>query len=704
MNRFLLKLLIMLSIITFFSISAMTINKNKYYHIKSVLSGDENRGFWDLPGNTGYKKRAVLQLWSFDKGDDRKYMITPAGNGWNYISPKNASFGRLFRGNVDVSDSRVRNGSKVHIWNVKLRKNANQQFKFKHMGGGKYKIYINQGGGKKILCAANDSDKNGTRVVPWDDNNRPACLWRFIEAGNAGILYSTGASVVNNVEVTGGWDRYIYAWGENDIPDTERWTAIRTHFKKNSTDMGNFWDIPGDGHLTKGAGKKLQLWEMKYKFQKNPDIDRKYKFLPLWERTGRIEDFGYYIIQCSTGYYINYKPARLQTRKVLGKEVTLKAPAYIETNKSSDINTDPGYHWKIDNTGKNRFTFTTRVDGSFLSAAGKASENGAALTTSQNQTRNSQWEFIIISKYEEKKSTEELIKKRKDEINKKVNNFSAEVKKKGYKFTVKATEVINKSIKEITGAFDIEPDPSSAVYMKDDKAPSSLPASISRNADMNAFNWRDINMMSSVKNQKSCGSCWAFSAAAVYEGVYKIMYGKEIDIAEQYIVDCLEGETGAGVKADCGSCSGGNTPYTFRTMISHGIPLESIVPYKAQNSYCSKKNAGNMPYKVKQYGFISTGRPGVKQIKEALCKYGPLFSSTKVTPLFQAYGGGVYDENVPVSGPRDTSHAMVIVGWDDSRNAWLVKNSWGESWGENGYVWIEYGCANIGSNVAWIRL
>jgi redox-sensitive bicupin YhaK (pirin superfamily) len=78
-------------------------------------------------------------------------MITPAGNGWNYISPKNASFGRLFRGNVDVSDSRVRNGSKVHIWDVKLRKNANQQFKFKDMGGGKYKIYINQGGGRKIL-------------------------------------------------------------------------------------------------------------------------------------------------------------------------------------------------------------------------------------------------------------------------------------------------------------------------------------------------------------------------------------------------------------------------------------------------------------------------------------------------------------------------------------------------------------------------
>jgi hypothetical protein len=167
---------------------ATSIDRDKYYHIKSVLSGDEDRGFWDLPGGGGFKKGERLQLWSFDKGDDRKYMITPAGNGWNYISPKNAAFGRAFRGAVDVSNRKIPNGSKVHIWDLKLRDNSNQQFKFKSLGGGKYKIYINRGGGKKILCANNDSDANGTYVVPWDDNDRPACQWKFIEAGNAGIL------------------------------------------------------------------------------------------------------------------------------------------------------------------------------------------------------------------------------------------------------------------------------------------------------------------------------------------------------------------------------------------------------------------------------------------------------------------------------------------------------------------------------------
>ncbi len=838
------RLLIALCIfLTFFTGIATSIDRDKYYHIKSVLSGDENRGFWDLPGGGGFKKGERLQLWAFDKGDDRKYMITPAGNGWNYIAPKNAAFGRAFRGAVDVSDNKLKNGSKVHIWNWKLTDNSNQQFKFKEIGGGKYKIYINRGGGKKILCANNDSDANGTYVVPWDDNDRPACQWKFIEAGNAGILYGAGASVVNKVEVAGGWDRYIYDWAEHDIPDTERWTAIRTPFKKDSSDMGNFWDIPGDGDFTRGAGKALQLWEIAYKFQKNPDIDRKYKFLPLWERSGKIEDIGYYIIESGTGYYVRnnalVSPDKVQgtvpsgniyiksvqagyygdqgfwdqpghpSKYKQGDNLALYSRDFdvdqqfkfvsagngmyyivsqnggyvdvsggnngdgvnmhiwspnnsasqkfrlqflgngkwkiftswgrvistprsyanganvhtwgdhdgpwmewyfidsngdsVEQNKTASLNTDTSYHWKINNIGKNRFTFVSRSDNRYLTAFGNPSQNGSKLVMSADKNPSSEWEFIIISKYEEKKSTEELVQKRTEEINKKLNNLNDEIKKKGYKFRVKATSVINKTIKEITGSFDVQPDPRDAVYMKDDKAPSSLPATIKRSADMKAFNWRDMKMMTPVKNQQQCGSCWAFSGMAVYESVYKIMHGKELDLSEQYVVDCLEGVTAANVKADCGSCSGGNVPFLFRTLVTSGAALESQFPYQGINTSCSKKNA-DMPYKVRKQGYVSYKPSSVKEIKEAICKYGPVYSSLKVTNLFQAYGGGVYDEKVPVTGPMDTNHAIVIVGWDDSKGAWLVRNSWSEQWGEDGYVWVQYGCANIGNMVAWIRI
>ena len=659
-------------------------------------------------------------------------------------------------------------------------------------------------------------------------------------------ITGTAKKVKEKVEVTGGWDRYIYAWGGDDIPDNERWTAIRTPHKKNKNDMGNFWDIPGGGAATRGAGKKLQLWEMPYKFQRSPEMDRRYKFIRLWERTGKIEDIGYYLIECNTGYFVR-NTARAASGNVEGRVpsgyvyiksvqsgksgergfwdqpgcksrfkagdnlamwsrdygidqqfrfsyagggmyyIVSRNGGYVdldhqknldganihiwssnrsnaqkfrlqhmgsgrwkiytafgralctprnykngsnvhtwsdhqgswmewyfidagsgnsgnaELNRTSSINTDTSYHWNINNRSKNRFTFKSRSDNNYLTASGNASANGSKLIMTSNINSNSEWEFIIISKGSEKKSTEDLVKKRAGEVNKKLSNLRNTIKQKGYKFRVKATSVLNKALKEITGAFDIKPDPSTAVLMKNDKAPSSLPASIKRSADMRAFNWRDIKMMTPVKDQQQCGSCWAFSGMAVYESIYKIMHGRELDLSEQYTVDCLEGITVAGVNADCGSCNGGNVPFLFRTMVKNGAALESRFPYRAKNSSCSRKNAV-MPYKIKQYGYISYDKPTVKEIKEAICKYGPVYSSLKVTELFKAYGGGVYDEKVSVNGPRDTNHAIVIVGWDNSKNSWLIRNSWNTDWGEGGYGWVEYGCANIGNNVAWIRL
>ncbi len=657
------------------------------------------------------------------------------------------------------------------------------------------------------------------------------------------VLKNPIKAVKEAVEVNAGWDRYIYDWGNQDIPDTNRWTAIRTPFKKDKNDMGNFWDIPGSGKETTKPGQELQLWEMQYKFQRYPEQDRRYKFHPLWERTGKVEDMGYYVVESMTGNYLHntsqitsgssegkvpagYVFIKSVQAGISGEQGFWDQPGYpskykqgdnlaiynrdfgvdqqfrfvpagggmyyivsknggyvdvsggkngdgvnmhiwspnnsvsqkfrlqflgngrwkiytswgrvlctprsfanganvhtwsdhegpwmewffiesqtnnADLNRSASINNDTAYHWKIENRAKNRFIFVSRLDNKYLSAAGKASQNGSKLILQDSKTENSEWEFIIIANGDEKKSTEDIIKKRAEEINKKLDNLNAEIKKKGYKFRVKATSVINKSIKEITGAFDVKPDPRDSISMKNDKSASSLPASIKRSADMKAFNWRDINMMTPVKNQQQCGSCWAFSGMAVYESVYKIMHGKELDLSEQYVVDCLEGVTAAGVHADCGSCSGGNVPFLFRTMITSGVPLESQFPYQGKNTSCSKINA-DMPYRVKQQGYVSYNPPSVKEIKEAICKYGPVFSSLKVTNLFMAYGGGVYDEKVQVSGPMDTNHAIVIVGWDDSKNAWLVRNSWSDQWGENGYVWVQYGCANIGNNVAWIRL
>ncbi|HOA08561.1 MAG TPA: C1 family peptidase, partial [Spirochaetota bacterium] len=371
----------------------------------------------------------------------------------------------------------------------------------------------------------------------------------------------------------------------------------------------------------------------------------------------------------------------------------------IEVNNSSSILTDPAYHWKIDAVSKNRFRFISRLDGTYISADGNAGKNGTQLASSAFRGQESVWEFLIISKGEEKKTTEELIAKRAEEVGKRLKNLEDEIKKKSYKFRTKVSKAFSRSMKELAGTFDVPP-PVDSLLMANDKKPSSLPASIVRNPDMKAFNWRDIGKMTSVKDQKGCGSCWAFSAIGVYEAVYKIMKNSDLDLSEQYAVDRMEGKTAAGKTFDCGSCSGGNTPFLHKSMITSGIPVESEFPYQAEDGSSANK-VPSLTYKVSMQGYVALKNPTVRQIKEAICKYGPLYSSVLVTDLFMAYGSGVYDAVIPAG---QTNHAIIIVGWDDTKGAWLIKNSWGPDWGEDGYMWIKYGCAGIGSIATWIRI
>jgi cathepsin L len=95
--------------------------------------------------------------------------------------------------------------------------------------------------------------------------------------------------------------------------------------------------------------------------------------------------------------------------------------------------------------------------------------------------------------------------------------------------------------------------------------------------------------------------------------------------------------------------------------------------------------------------------PSTNEIKAALCKYGPLATRMRVVSgAFFAYTGGVYNESV-ASDSSGGGHAVVIVGWDDSKGAWRMKNSWGADWGEDGYAWIAYGSNRIGRHTAWIQ-
>jgi cathepsin L len=178
-----------------------------------------------------------------------------------------------------------------------------------------------------------------------------------------------------------------------------------------------------------------------------------------------------------------------------------------------------------------------------------------------------------------------------------------------------------------------------------------------------------------------------------YEGSYAIRNNEHIDTSEKYVLDCAGG----------GSCAGGHYKGVFDYMLTNGVASEATVPYVPVDGACPTGVA--TPYRAVAWGFVTDekDRPSVNELKQALCRYGPLAVALQCTDAFKAYTGGVFNE---LTGPHvvaPINHAVTMVGWDDDKDAWLIKNSWGTNWGEDGYVWIKYNYNQIGYAAAWVK-
>jgi C1A family cysteine protease len=202
------------------------------------------------------------------------------------------------------------------------------------------------------------------------------------------------------------------------------------------------------------------------------------------------------------------------------------------------------------------------------------------------------------------------------------------------------------------------------------------------------FDWRDSNIVTPVKNQAGCGSCWAFGATGAFEAAVKKHDGIEYDLSEQQALSCnIYGS----------SCAGGWAEPVYELFRRYGAVLESCMPYQANDQIPCTQAECLPAVKLKGWQYVDNS---VNAIKQALLT-GPVCSAFQVYDDFFSYSNGCYQHTW---GGFAGGHIITLVGWDDNacdgQGAWLCKNSWGPGWGSlGGYFWIKWGETGIGSSV-----
>jgi C1A family cysteine protease len=204
------------------------------------------------------------------------------------------------------------------------------------------------------------------------------------------------------------------------------------------------------------------------------------------------------------------------------------------------------------------------------------------------------------------------------------------------------------------------------------------------------FDWRDrdgLNFITPVRDQGYCGSCWAFSVIGAVEGVIAVQEGVPdigLDLSEQHLLSC----------SVAGNCDlGGLTNIAANYVRDVGVPDEACWPYEEWKSPC-EESCPDWPARVTRIDGWSWVGASVDELKLAILD-GPVSTGLIYYDDLSYYEGGVY-RHAWGQQPYGT-HAVVLVGWDDAERAWIVKNSWGDYWGENGYFRIRWGDCAIGS-------
>jgi len=238
----------------------------------------------------------------------------------------------------------------------------------------------------------------------------------------------------------------------------------------------------------------------------------------------------------------------------------------------------------------------------------------------------------------------------------------------------------------VTKFADMSPEEFRSVYLTYKK---NTPAQVDADAILTPkvdqapqqFDWRQRNAVTAVKDQGQCGSCWAFSVTENIESVWILAGHTQVLLSPQQIVDCDTNDAG---------CNGGDPPTAYAYVISAGgLDTEASYPYTAEDGNCAFSSS-NVAAKISSWKYATDpNNPDEQTMLNNLYSWSPLSICVDAS-TWQDYTGGVYPAS---SCGSSLDHCVQAVGYNLAASTpyWIVRNSWGTSWGESGYIRLQYG-------------